>query len=70
MTVLDTIFRQAEGSRIIANAKRMQENDAALDYGTGFTFIPAGSAEEAADKVQGRITMGYSLPWLLWTVVA
>ena len=52
VTVLDTIFRQAEGSRIIANAKRMQENDAALDYGTGFTFIPAGSAEEAADKVQ------------------
>lgn len=52
VTVLDTIFRQAEGSRIIANAKRMQENDAALDYGTGFTFIPAGSAAEAADKVQ------------------
>ena len=52
LTVLDTIFRQAEGSRIIANAKRMQENDADLDYGAGFTFIPAGSAEEAADKVQ------------------
>ena len=52
LTVLDTIFRQAEGSRIIANAKRMQENDAALDYGAGFAFIPAGSAEEAADKVQ------------------
>lgn len=52
VTVLDTIFRQAEGSRIIANAKRMQENDAALDYGADFTFIPAGSAEEAADKVQ------------------
>lgn len=52
VTVLDTIFRQAEGSRIIANAKRMQENDAALDYGAGFAFIPAGSAAEAADKVQ------------------
>ena len=52
LTVLDTIFRQAEGSRIIANAKRMQENDAALDYGAGFAFIPAGSAEEATDKVQ------------------
>ena len=52
VTVLDTIFRQAEGSRIIANAKRVQENDAALDYGAGFSFIPAGSAEEAADKVQ------------------
>lgn len=52
VTVLDTIFRQAEGSRIVANAKRMQENDAALDYGAGFTFIPAGSAEEAAEKVQ------------------
>lgn len=52
LTVLDTIFRQAEDSRIIANAKRMQENDAALDYGAGFTFIPAGSAAEAAEKVQ------------------
>ena len=52
VTVLDTIFRQAEGSRIIANAKRMQENDAALDYGAGFSFIPAGSAAEAAEKVQ------------------
>lgn len=52
VTVLDTIFRQAEGSRIVANAKRMQENDAALDYGAGFSFIPAGSAEEAAEKVQ------------------
>ncbi|MCM1305294.1 MAG: ATP-dependent RecD-like DNA helicase [Lachnospiraceae bacterium] len=52
VTVLDTIFRQAEGSRIVANAKRMQENDAALDYGAGFTFIPAGSAGEAAEKVQ------------------
>ena len=52
VTVLDTIFRQAEGSRIITNAKRMQENDAALDYGAGFSFIPAKSAEEAADKVQ------------------
>lgn len=51
-TVLDTIFRQAEGSRIITNAKKMQENDAALDYGAGFTFIPAGSAQEAADRVQ------------------
>ena len=52
VTVLDTIFRQAEGRRIIANATRMQENDAALDYGAGFAFIPAGSAKEAADKVQ------------------
>lgn len=52
VTVLDTIFRQAEGSRIITNAKRMQENDAVLDYGAGFSFIPAKSAEEAADKVQ------------------
>lgn len=52
VTVLDTIFRQAEGSRIIANAKRVQENNAALDYGAGFSFIPAGSAAEAAEKVQ------------------
>ncbi|MEZ3492937.1 SF1B family DNA helicase RecD2 [Faecalibaculum rodentium] len=52
VTVLDMVFRQAEDSRIAANAKRMQENDAALDYGAGFTFIPAGSAAEAAEKTQ------------------
>ncbi len=52
VTVLDMVFRQAEGSRIVANAKRMQENDAALDYGEGFTFIPAENAKDAAEKVQ------------------
>ena len=52
VTVLDMVFRQAEDSRIAANARRMQENDAGLDYGAGFTFIAAGSAAEAAEKTQ------------------
>ncbi len=52
VTVLDMVFRQAGDSRIAANARRMQENDAGLDYGAGFTFIAAGSAAEAAEKTQ------------------
>lgn len=52
VTVLDMVFRQAENSRIAANARRMQENNAALDYGAGFTFIAADSAKEAAEKTQ------------------
>lgn len=52
VTVLDMVFRQAENSRIAVNAHRMQENNAALDYGTGFELIHADSAEEAADKVE------------------
>lgn len=51
VTVLDMVFRQAENSRIAINAYRMQENNAALDYGTGFELIHADTAEEAADKV-------------------
>ena len=52
VTVLDMVFRQAENSRIAINAYRMQENNAALDYGTGFELIHADTAEEAADKVE------------------
>ena len=52
MTVLDMVFRQAENSRIAINAYRMQENNATLDYGTGFELIHADTAEEAADKVE------------------
>ncbi len=52
VTVLDRIFRQAEGSRIVTNAKRMLENNTSMDYGAGFSFLPAGNAEEAAEKVQ------------------
>ena len=46
VTVLDMVFRQAGDSRIAANARRMQEDNAGLDYGTDFTFIAAGSAAE------------------------
>jgi exodeoxyribonuclease V alpha subunit len=52
VTVLDMVFRQAGDSRIAANARRMQEDNAGLDYGTDFTFIAAGSAAEAAEKTQ------------------
>ncbi len=51
VTVLDMVFRQAENSRIAINAKRIKENNAALDYGAGFTFIAADSAKEAAEKI-------------------
>lgn len=51
VTVLDMVFRQAENSRIAVNAQRMQENNAMLDYGTGFTFIPVKNDKEAADKI-------------------
>ena len=40
-TVLDMVFRQAENSRIALNAHRMLENNAQLDYGEEFEFIPA-----------------------------
>lgn len=52
VTVLDMVFRQKENSRIAMNALRMQKNDAALEYGTDFVFIPAGSAKEAADVIE------------------
>ena len=51
VTVLDTVFRQGEDSRIITNAHRMQENNTFLDYGEGFTFIPAKNAKTAGDLV-------------------
>ena len=51
VTVLDTVFRQAKGSRIPANAKKIQDNVTSLDYGEDFRFLPAADAKEAADKV-------------------
>lgn len=51
VTVLDTVFRQAEGSRIPANAQKMQDNITSLDYGDDFVFIPAKDAAEASNKV-------------------
>ena len=52
VTVLDMVFRQAENSRIPSNALKMQENNAALDYGSDFLFIPAEDASEAAERVE------------------
>lgn len=63
VTVLDTIFRQAEGSRIIANAKRVQENDAALDYGAGFSFIPAGERGRGCGESAGTVPCQRGCVW-------
>ena len=52
VTKLDMVFRQAENSRIAINAQKMQENSAMLDYGTGFEFYPAKSAEQAAQMIE------------------
>ena len=52
VTVLDMVFRQAENSRIALNAHRMLENNAQLDYGEEFEFIPADSAAEAAEIIE------------------
>ena len=52
VTVLDMVFRQAENSRIAVNAHRMQENNAMLDYGTGFELVEVATAEEAAAIVE------------------
>ena len=52
VTVLDMVFRQAENSRIAVNAHRMQENNAMLDYGTGFELMEVSTAEEAAAVIE------------------
>lgn len=52
VTKLDMVFRQAENSRIAINAQKMQENSAMLDYGTGFEFYPAKSAEQASQMIE------------------
>ena len=52
VTVLDMVFRQAKNSRIAMNAHKMLENNAQLDYGEEFEFIPADSAADAARKMK------------------
>ena len=52
VTVLDMVFRQAKNSRIAVNAHKMLENNAQLDYGEEFEFIPANSAADAARKMK------------------
>lgn len=51
VTVLDQIFRQAQGSRIAYNAKFINEGNGELYYGPDFDFIPATDQEEAAETV-------------------
>jgi exodeoxyribonuclease V alpha subunit len=51
VTVLDQIFRQAEGSRIAYNAKFINEGNGELYYGPDFSFISVMDQEEAAETV-------------------
>ena len=52
VTVLDMVFRQNENGRIAMNAHRMQENNAALEYGTDFVFVSAKNDAEASGLIQ------------------
>lgn len=52
ITVLDMVFRQGLNSRIASNAHLMQENNAMLEYGTDFVFLPAASDKEASEIIQ------------------
>lgn len=52
VTVLDIVFRQNENGRIVRNAHRMQENNAALEYGTDFVFVPAKDDAEASELIR------------------
>ena len=51
VTVLDQIFRQAEGSRIAYNARFINEGNGELYYGPDFDFVSAADQEEAAETV-------------------
>lgn len=52
VTVLDMVFRQNENGRIAMNAHRMQENNAALEYGTDFVFVQAKNDVEASELIR------------------
>lgn len=51
VTVLDVQFRQAEGSRIIINALKMNNGNTDLLFGDDFQFISVDSDEVAAEVV-------------------
>ena len=51
VTVLDQIFRQAEGSRIAYNARFINEGNGELYYGPEFDFVSVADQEEAAETV-------------------
>ncbi len=48
---LDKVFRQASGSRIATNAKRIRHGDASLEYGDDFQFIPSPNMQMSAEKI-------------------
>lgn len=52
VTVLDQIFRQAEGSRIAYNAKFINEGKCDLYYGQDFTFIDADDQAHTAQLIR------------------
>ena len=52
VTVLNKVFRQAEGSRIAFNAKLINEDSTRLQYGTDFTFDDCGSQQQAAKVIE------------------
>ncbi len=54
VAVLDTVFRQAENSRIYLNAYAVNHNDTHLLYGDDFAMFEVGDGEEAA-----RLVMQY-----------
>ena len=51
VTILNEIFRQAKDSRIAYNAKNINEDNSALDYGEDFQFVKCKTQEEAADLI-------------------
>lgn len=51
VTVLDEIFRQLKDSRIVHNAKLINEGNTKLHYGDDFIFISCDSQEEAAETI-------------------
>ena len=48
VTVLDACFRQDEGSTIVENARRINQNQTRLKYDDSFQFRAASDPEDAA----------------------
>lgn len=51
VTVLDVFYRQSNGSRIIHNADMINCNGSMLLFGEDFSFVPADTAESAAESI-------------------
>ncbi len=51
VTVLDEVFRQKENSRIALNAKKLNEDNAYLEYGDDFVRKKCKTQEEAAELI-------------------